>query len=265
MQKTSRPASIFHLKNLWLVLIILSSAACIRMQMAPDTTLSDNLRITSEQLGYDLQYRVYTPPGYESLEDLPVVYVTDGQWYIESGDMPNLMENLILSGKMEPAIAVFVDNRNPDNLEENRRNRQFFCNQRYADFYAKELIPHIDKTYKTNSDRAARVILGLSFGGLNSACFGLIAHETFEGIAIQSPATHPIPSLHQQYQESPRLPLKIFLSSGTYSDNEDKTRRFKRVLELKGYDFEYIEVPHAHTWENWKPLLDDVLTYYFRK
>jgi hypothetical protein len=31
-------------------------------------------------------------------------------------------------------LVVFVDSRNPDNLQQNRRNQQFFCNPRYVDF-----------------------------------------------------------------------------------------------------------------------------------
>ena len=251
------------LVRLWFPCLALLLCLLPGMRGFQNIALTENLTIHSQVLGYKLQYRVYTPPGYEALEDLPVIYVTDGQWYIESGDMPALMDELIVTGKMAPAIAVFVDNRNPDNLEENRRNRQFFCNQEYADFYKKELLPEIDKTYKTDPNRTARVILGLSFGGLNSACFGLQAHEDFEGIAMQSPATHPIPDLHQRYEEMPRLPLKIFLSSGTFNDNEQRTRQLGEILEDTGYELFYIEVPYAHNWENWKPLLDDVLMFYF--
>ena len=53
-----------------------------------DSTLTSDIRITSEVLGYDLQYRVYLPDGYESLQDLPVLYVTDGPGYIKQGKMP---------------------------------------------------------------------------------------------------------------------------------------------------------------------------------
>ena len=225
--------------------------------------LSTNLRIDSKKLGYALQYRVYTPPGYESLSDLPVLYITDGQWYIESGKVHDVMDQLISDGKMQPAIAVFVDNRDPDNLSNNRRNSQFFCNRRYAAFFEEELIPHIDATYRTASDRASRVILGLSFGGLNAACFGLQAHDSFEGIAMQSPAMHPVPRLFSSYEEQEKLPLDIFLSSGTQKDNEERTRQFKRILEEKGYELKYIEVPYGHNWQNWKPLIDDVLMHYF--
>jgi enterochelin esterase-like enzyme len=231
--------------------------------LAAPGTLSDNRVISSKQLGYRLQYRVYTPAGYDAASNLPAIYVTDGQWYIDSGRLPQLLDRLIEEGAIEPTIAIFVDSRNPDNLEVNRRNSEFFCNETYARFYSDELIPAIDKHYRTRANRQGRVVLGMSFGGLNSACFGLQATDTFGGIAMQSPAMHPVPRLHDAYADETPLPLRIFLSTGTRGDNEASTRRLHQILESKGYDMRYREVPHGHNWGNWRPLLDDVLTYFF--
>jgi len=99
-----------------------------------DSTLTDNIRISSDPLGYDLQYRVYLPDGYQSLENLPVMYVTDGQGYIRRGRMPVVLDRLIRAERIEPVIAVFVDPRDPDNNDINRRNQQFFCNPGYFSF-----------------------------------------------------------------------------------------------------------------------------------
>jgi hypothetical protein len=33
-----------------------------------DSTLTSDIRISSEVLGYDIQYRVYLPDGYESMD-----------------------------------------------------------------------------------------------------------------------------------------------------------------------------------------------------
>lgn len=228
-------------------------------------TLTDNQIITSTVLGYDLQYRVYLPGGHDSLKSVPVIYVTDGQWYIESGEMPALLDRLIEADEIRPVIAVFIDNRDPHRLSTNRRNSQFMCNTDYVRFFSDELIPHIDGAYNTQANRTDRVILGLSFGGLNSVCFGIHGHDSFEGIAIQSPAMRPVPSIYSSYEDSTKFPIKVFLSSGTYGDNEESTRRLKRILEAKGYEMKYLEVPFEHNWENWKPLLDDVLLYYFSR
>lgn len=219
--------------------------------------------IRSEVLGYTLQYWVYLPPGYDDLDDLPVLFLSDGAWYKETGRMPEVIDSLLAEQLIEPVVAVFLDARIPENVRLNRRNGQFFCNPLYIKFYKEEFIPTIDQTYKTKQDRSARTIAGLSFGGLNSACFGLHAHDVMEGIAMQSPATHPVRTIHQAYKDSVQLPLRIFLSSGDHKDNEARTRTLRDILQEKGYPMKYIEVPFAHNWDNWGPLLDDMLMYYY--
>ena len=256
----SRPNSRLLLLLLWLGALGLDG---VRADSIPTGTLGANETIRSEILGYKLQYRVYLPPGHDPDVAVPTLYVTDGQWYIERGELPVLLDRLIGQAAIDPVAAVFVDNRDPDNLKDNRRNQQFFCNERYAAFFENELIPRIDRRYGTSTERIDRTILGLSFGGLNSACFALQAHESFGGVAMQSPAMHPVPDLHRRFERRERLPLRIFLSTGTRRDNEESARRLHRILKGKCYDLRYVEVDEGHDWRNWKPLLDDVLTFFY--
>lgn len=228
-------------------------------------TVTNDTRISSAVLGYDLQYRVYAPAGYDSLSDLPVLYLTDGPGFISEGRMPHVLDKLIADQNIGPIVAVFVDARNPDNLRDNRRNAQFLCNKEYLKFYVDELIPEIEENYPVNSSREGRAIMGLSFGGLNAACFGLFGVDTFSGLGMLSPANHPVPALLSAYAEMPLLPLKIFLSTGRPDDNTQANRKFRTVLQEKGYDMKYIEVTQDHNWDNWRPLLDDVLLYFYAR
>ncbi|MFY0594698.1 alpha/beta hydrolase [Roseivirga sp.] len=227
-------------------------------------TLSDNTVISSTILGYDLQYRVYTPENYEQLSDLPVIYLTDGQWYLEAGSMHEIMDEMISNGEIEPLVAVFVDNRDPHNLKNNRRNKQFLGYDNYIDFYREELVPHIEENFKVSKQQKDRGIMGLSFGGLNATYFGAKASDTFHMLGIQSPALHPVSEIYDLYLKQDRLPLKIFLTTGTKNDTEVHARRLKSTLETKRYDFKYMEVDEGHNWRNWKPLLDDALLYFFK-
>ncbi len=227
--------------------------------------LSENIRIESQQLGYSLQYRVYTPQGYDRSQELPVIYLTDGQWYISQGQMVDILNKLISEEQIKPVLAVFIDNRDPDKLSKIRRNSQFLCNQTYVDFVSNELVPQIDKTYKTSKKSIDRGIMGISFGGLNAAFFGINASHTFGNIGMQSPALHPCPSIYEQYQSTPKLPIRIFLSTGAKNDTEIGTRQLKNILLKKGYTFDYHEVNQEHNWQNWRPLIDDALVYFFKK
>lgn len=228
-----------------------------------DGTVINEVRITSAVLGYDLQYRIYLPEAYDSHSEYPVLFLTDGHNYLSRGHMDGILDDLISDRKIDAIIAVFVDPRDPDDLESNRRRDQFLCNVDYLKFYVDELIPTVEKDYPVVKNREGRTIMGVSFGGTNAACFGVLGPEIFSGIAMQSPANHPLPMLVPTYEELPKLPLKIFLSTGTPDDNTEANREFHAVLKDKAYDLKYIEVDEGHNWENWRPLIDDVLLYFY--
>ncbi|NQZ80503.1 MAG: hypothetical protein HRT52_05750, partial [Colwellia sp.] len=122
----------------------------------------------------------------------------------------------------------------------------------------------IATNYPASNNRADRVIQGLSFGGYNAACFGLLAFEEFAGISMHSPAnSEMLKKLQKIYRKTEKLPLKIFLSFGNKSDNQVEGRKFRNVLKKKGYQLEYKEVRFGHNWRNWAPLLDDSLQWFF--
>ncbi len=233
---------------------------------ADEGTLSDNQRIFSTQLGYELQYRIYRPAEASAGDELPTLYVTDGQAYLAEGNFKAVLDTAISGGEIEPVLVVFLDSRNPENLEEDRRNSQFMCNTKFAAFFASELIPTISKEQPVSSLREDRVILGVSFGGLNSACFGLMMPGLFSGIAMQSPASgEHLEVVRDLYEKRDPLPLKMFLSVGSRNDNTGAIKKFRKTLELKGYDVTFIKVRGAHNWQNWTQTLDDVLITFFAK
>lgn len=244
-----------------LKIIALMAAACCLAVTAHAGELSDNIRITSKYMGYDLQYRVYSPPRVEPEKSYPVLLLTDGQWYIRPGGMVAVLDELIESGGIEPLYAVFVDSRNPDDLDENRRKEEFMCRPEYVNFYTAELLPSLYERYPISVDREDTNILGFSFGGLNSACFGVLASNRFYGIGMHSPASdRHLRVVAKLYQENDTEPLKIFMSAGTVNDNLRAARRFRDILERKGYEVTYVEARgKAHNWENWGELLDDAL------
>lgn len=242
------------------LLLIISPLSCAYGK----GTLSDDIRIKSNVLGYDLQYRVYIPSGVEESDRLPTIYITDGESYAKKGRMITALDKEIAAGNINPVIAIFVDARDPDNLNINRRNEQFFCKKDYVEFFTSELVPYIDQTYPTSPLRDDRVILGVSFGGFNSGCFGLMATPFFAGIAMNSPAhTQFVKYLESQYRKFSKKNLKIYMSVGNHSDNRRAVISFKSLLLEKGYDLTYEQNHHGHNWKNWTPLLPDVLQTFF--
>jgi enterochelin esterase-like enzyme len=238
----------------------------IRRNSVAKGTFSESQLMFSHQLGYDILYKVYVPAGYEHLDNLPTIYVTDGQEYVDErlGAMINVLDNLIADKKIKPIIAVFIDPREVKDPSNNRRMIELPLNDHFLEFVRDELVPHIDKSYRTNPSPDARAIMGTSLGGLNAAFFGLKAPDTFRLIGIHSPAFWYRPKIYEMYNESPQLPLKIFMTTGVMSDTEEGARQMKSILEKKNYNFQYLEVNEGHSWGNWRALIDDILVYFFQ-
>ena len=159
-----------------------------RIPEAAKGSLTNNKLIKSSNLGYDVQYQVYTPVGYVNLTNLPVIYILDGQEYADDklGATVIMLDNLIHLKKIKPVVAVFVDPRNPDDLDENRRADEFSTSSEYNDFFIKELMPEIEANYKISTKKNDTALLGTSLGGLNTTYLGFTNPDTFGKLGIQA-------------------------------------------------------------------------------
>lgn len=120
---------------------------------------------------------VYTPADYETdpSRRYPVLYLQHGMgedergWH-EQGKMANILDNQIAAGKCEPMIVV-MDNGNCSYIFGARpgETRDEF-GASFTPIMLNELIPYIESTFRTYTDREHRAMAGLSWGG----------HETFQ-------------------------------------------------------------------------------------
>jgi len=235
-------------------------------ELAPNVirgNLSDNVLINSEKLGYQVNYKVYTPYNYVNGEGLPVIYVTDGHEYADDGKgaMLTVLDNLIYAGEIKPVIAVFLDPREPGNEKKNRRMSEYICNQKFADFVGDELVPLIDKTYKTHACPDDRVILGTSLGGMNSAWFGAVRTGDFHLLGINSPAFTK--TVLDRFAQLDWMPFRVYMTTGVIHDTQEQALQMKQILEKNKVDFVYREVNEGHSWGNWRALLGDMLRWFF--
>ncbi|TWT43327.1 alpha/beta hydrolase [Botrimarina hoheduenensis] len=222
-------------------------------------TLTPPIRFASQNLGNALNYRVYTPAGYElgELANLPTVYVTDGHEYAADhlGSMAAVMDNLIAEGTLAPAIAVFIDPRDPA-TGQNLRAELYLANAEFADFVADELMPTIDAAFRTDARREARTILGTSYGGFFSAYFGAYRSDAVRNLALQSPALSlPLIDVYANY---PLQGQNIVMTGGTFGDDTNPNA-LADALTAAGYDFSYEKVNDGHSWGAWRAQLDSVL------
>lgn len=256
-------------------------------------TLSGTLSIRSDSLNYPVNYWVYTPAGYESLENLPAIYVLDGNDFVDErmGALPTILDNLIADGRIEPVLTVFVDEREPGNLDYNRREDEFLVHPiEHATFIADELAPAIDRTYRTDPRPQSRLIMGVSYGGLSALYIAAARSDVFHNLASFSPSlwvlnnpeylTDPkqvegaqqmLPALSEEFTECggetgfpcPRLPTRVFFSAGLPDWDVDDFSSLVEELEQEGYPVEYRQVREGHTWDHWRGLSDEMLIYFF--
>ena len=120
---------------------------------------------------------VYTPAEYEQgKKKYPVLYLQHGMGEDETGwskqgHMQHIMDNAIAAGKAVPMIVVMEsgDIKAPFRGGNNQAGRSEYG----ASFYPvllNDLIPYIDKNFRTLADREHRAMAGLSWGG----------HQTFD-------------------------------------------------------------------------------------
>ncbi len=139
------------------------------------------------------QLPIILPPDYESSgKRYPVIYGLTG--FTGSGPMllnvsawqPNLqqrIDRLMAEGKLHPAIYVL-----PDCFT--RYGGSQYVNStaigRYEDYVVDELVPHVDRTYRTIAGPAGRGVFGKSSGGYGALTLGMRHPEVFGAVACHS-------------------------------------------------------------------------------
>ena len=245
-----------------LVAFVLAAGACVAQTSAPPVTLSDTEQrsITSSKIGQRYDLFVSLPENYHtSKQSYPVLYILDG-WHFSL--MAFIQENNIYSKRMAPVIIVNIGH-SPASDAMNLRTRDFTPTlipkwqysgggPAFLDFLEHELIPFIDRTYRTNtSDRG---LLGHSLGG----SFALFALEQrpalFQRIVAASPAMPLDSVIFTEARHALRaLPASVRLDLSVGSDDElglaKIATEFARVLDEikpKGLDYRFTVYPEEN-------------------
>lgn len=253
-------------------------------------TVSAWMPLDSQVLGYPVNYRVYTPPRYDALEKLPTLYVTDGERFAPDniGAMSAVLDNLIAAGRIEPVMAVYIDERDPRAPQNNRRVQDFLTTpEKFAQFITQELVPTIDAQYHTAATPRARVLVGASFGGVFGTYAALRYPEVFGNLAAFSPAYWVIDNpnsagggattgaqrmndfITRAYNcgasavPCPTAPQKIFYSSGIPGWDVGDLNPRAQALRARGDMVEIFTTPEGHNWGTWGGLTDEMLEYFF--
>ena len=200
---------------------------------------------------------VYLPAGYEESGDerYPTAYFGDASDTVSRVEVPRTLDYTIARGAVRPLIAVFI--------EPKPRREEYTMNADYGRFIVEELVPWIDRGYRTIATAESRAVLGGSRGGLAAADVAYRHADTFGACGAIAPATSPM-NLIDVIARGEVKPVRFFVLVGLYDlDWREDGIRLRDTLASKGYDVSFLEIPEGHSWSAWKSYIDDVLVHLF--
>lgn len=222
--------------------------------------------------GKERHINVYVPAEYESNPNkrYPVLYLVHGWgedengWSIQ-GHMANIMDGLIAAGKAVPMIVVMPSG----DIKTNSDVRE--ASGDVTDIFAKNLVPFIDKTFRTKADKQNRAMAGLSRGGFQTCItvsknmdkFGWMG--TFSGLFVRG--DDGIENAFNGMFKDPAAFNKqmklFFVSTGT---EERSPKELVETLQKNGIkNIVYHESQGtAHEWLTWRRALNDFAPRLFK-
>jgi enterochelin esterase-like enzyme len=231
---------------------------------------------------------VYTPPDYDKNlnERYPVLYLQHGSGedetgWVNQGKANFILDNLIAEGKAKPMLIVMdrgvaVNPDSPKNNTSQQGPAATMQDRTFEDVVIKEIIPTIDKEFRTISDRDHRAMAGLSMGGFQTFQITLDNLDKFAYIGGFSGA-----GFVQQGSDFSKLyngvwsdvnafnkKIKLmYLSTGTAEAERmyQTVNSFHKELEKAGIKHTYYESPGtAHEWLTWRRSLNQFASMIFK-
>lgn len=151
---------------------------------APATTpLAEYQLLFSEAIHAPTSYHIYLPPVYrlQPLRRFPVIYWLHGSGPGTMGipAITQYFHNAIQSRQIPPLIVVFP-NSLPNGMWVDSKDGL----QPVESIVIEELIPYIDRHYRTIAHRSARIAEGFSMGGYGAGRFGLKFPGLFSAVSM---------------------------------------------------------------------------------
>ena len=234
-------------------------------------SLPKNIRhatFKSPSMGIDVGYYIYLPKGYETnkKKKYPVVYHLHGGRpgsESKSVSLSTFMDQAMRTKKIAPTIYVF-----PNGGPMSWYNYPQVKNGQGEDVFIKEMIPHVDATYRTFGTRAKRGIQGFSQGGRGTTriifkhpeLFGSTApggsgyepeerirdNEGAESERIRFTPGYDAWSLAKAYAKRKNAPtLNPLIWVGTKGFNYEYNLKFMKYLDTLKIPYEKLIVPNA--------------------
>lgn len=229
-------------------------------------------------LGINRRLTVYTPYGYEDAKNkkvkYPVLYLLHGaggdeEAWTSMGRAAQILDNLIEQGKAKPMIVV-MPNGNPNQQAAcvmGIANTQF--DQRaagnanaYVRSLCQEIVPFIEKNYRTIAKPSGRAIAGLSMGGGHTITASCLYPTMFDYICPLSAAGS---ATDDQLQTLKKAGVSLyFLACGTSDFLYEGSKTLDASLTKNGIQHTFYQSEGGHTWANWRLYLNQFAPLLFK-
>ena len=144
--------------------------------------------VKSTILNRPVKYSIYLPWDYEtSQRSYPVVYLLhgytdDNTGWLQFGEVNRYADNAIKDATIPPMIIVMP------NGDSSWYINSYDGKEKYEDFFIKEFMPAIEKTFRIKAEKRYRGIAGLSMGGFGTLIYSLKYPDLFAAAAPLSAA-----------------------------------------------------------------------------
>ncbi len=232
----------------------------------------------SKSLGGTNQAVVYLPPNYmiDPQKRYPVFYLISGttdteEVYYKVGRVNYILDNL-LADKQAREMIVVLPYGNPTKLLAKAPEQGLPQTRFGGDVFSRDLIedlmPYIDRNYRTKADRDHRAIGGFSRGGNQALFNGLSNLDKFSYLCSYSSFTSTdIPQVYDNAAETNKKIHLFWLGVGTDDFLYGNARDYMQFLDDKGIRSvkEFTTDKFGHTWMNAKYFLAKTLPLLFNK
>lgn len=268
---------------------------CTHKRESMDTSKVERVDFYSKMLDKEMSMQIYIPVGYDKFSRLPVLYFLHGR----SGDENLIFEinlnekadKLIKEGKISPMIIVCPRMENSRGINSSpiskiipnsvTDERKVYLGK-YEDYFIEEIIPLIDRSFKTIAGKKGRYIGGASAGGYAAL------HNAFRHSDMFSKVGGHMPALELELDDDAKPfygnmdvwnkydPLYIVKNNNILSDikvyldagDKDEGRFFEgcsilhELLKEKGIQSQNYVFPGNHNTGYIKQNIEEYLKFY---
>jgi enterochelin esterase-like enzyme len=182
---------IMKLKYLSLILLFIFQTLWLQSQVLVERTHC----VYSDCLHRKVNYSIILPQNYFKIpKTYSVIYLLhgfggDNTSWLDRCNINLLIDSLLNTRQANEYIYVLPDADNTYYIN------NYDSSIRYEDFFIRELIPHIDSTYRTLPCKEGRVLMGLSMGGFGSVILAVKHPDVFGSVIAMSASVRNAESL----------------------------------------------------------------------